>query len=201
MEGIKVDDVLRAKGFEIRSRPNEGENLWEIPGVAILPESQAVASVEEWEQHHRPQLDCEDALPRALLCAVVMFACLLIGAALTAIAKADLVPDKEPPPKKVETPPLTYETQWGAMAQRGKTVSIDGPVWMARGEVRDDGSVFLLWTELSSGRVAPSVYNLRSGQLAGDWGFAPEAFVNADGSMGGALRQDRIIKIHPPPDN
>lgn len=163
-----------------------------------MTQSQALSSLAKHEREHTPeQYKRKGSIMRTLAIAILV---LMIGAAF-ALAK----PDRKDEPKQPSPPPifrLPAECQYGTITMTGKAISIEGPVWTARGEVRADSSIYLLWTERATDRVAPSVYRVEGAPppaIVGRWGFAPEAFVNDAGEMDGSHHGDRIFKVEPPP--
>ncbi len=188
-------DRLRQHGYTIHHRPSTGEPVWRLRDGTEHTESEAVSLIAEWEAHHRWQVE---PVPQSGLVRVVAVAllALILGAALASQGATPDRPKGKVPPKKVE-PVLTFTTQYGEMIQVGQALIIEGPHWTARGNIRDDGSIYLLWTERNTGRLAPSVYHLRGNQPVGLWGYAPEAFLRDDGTMAGECREDRLIRVVP----
>lgn len=113
-------------------------------------------------------------------------------------------PDRTPPSPVPMPPPiadLAMECQYGTVQQAGRLLSIEGPVWKAAGEIRKDGSVFLLWTEKASGRVAPSVYPAMGKEanglrfLTGRWGWSDEVAIDENGKLNGDGRADHLREV------
>jgi hypothetical protein len=121
-------------------------------------------------------------------------ACCLLSAACA--ASPDRKPDKTPDaPKEQPIPSLIGETNWGAIAQNGRALIIQGhPSWSAAGQINKDGTVSLLWTFLSTGETAPSHYRFNGENLQGTWGFADQVRVAEDGTLSGEVRSDWIIR-------
>lgn len=92
------------------------------------------------------------------------------------------------------------DTNWGTVTQRGRDIEIaDHPDWSAVGRIRDDGKVFLLWTDLRNGGACPSVYDVTEHGLQGLWGRGDEgAAIDATGNMTGPVRTDWVYKRPPP---
>lgn len=191
---MTTDERLRAKGYRIKSRPSGAEPIWEIPNLITLPESAALASVDEWDRDHHTE-ERAAAFLRAIVCVIAMLVCIAVGAAL-AHAKPER---KDPTPKKVELPDISMTCQYGVIIQQGRDLTIVGPSWNAVGKVRDDGSIFLLWTD-SEGKQAPSVYRTSDGVPVGKWGYGPGATVEGGEMKGEWLMNDRLIRIEPKVD-
>jgi hypothetical protein len=101
-----------------------------------------------------------------------------------------LAPAREEPGKGIN---LAMESNWGTVTQDGLKVSIDGDeAWSAKGTIRKDGKLFLLWLELGTGRTAPSVYTLKDGTITGLWGYALDCRVNDAGELVGDVSRDDI---------
>ena len=85
-------------------------------------------------------------------------------------------------------------SNWGEVKQDGKKVQLEGhPCWIANGEIRKDGKLFLLWVELATGRTAPSVYTISKAGIVGEWGWGTECEVLENGTLVGRLMSDRIV--------
>lgn len=113
---------------------------------------------------------------------------------------ADAKPDKTPPKVPV-VPSLGMYSNWGLITQDGRKLTIEGhPTWTATGEVRKDGSVYLVWELNADGRRGMGVYRVvpsedgKSLELHGQWGWGDECELDADGSIKGGIRQDRVYK-------
>ncbi len=120
-------------------------------------------------------------------------------AVLLCAAAAVSKPDRPPPKEKPPAIDLNYETQYGTMRHQGLAVTIEGPLWAAAGTLRDDGSIFLLWTEQRTGRIAPSVYRIKDGVMIGLWGWATEVRIEK-GEIAGDCHGERLYRIEPPAD-
>ena len=129
---------------------------------------------------------------------------LLIAIASFAFAKPERPPPprKDAPPKKATLPDLRGETNWGTLTQPGRIFHLHShPQWDGLGMIRDDDSIFIMWTQLSDGCAAPGVYKVASnGELIGHWGFAGEVQIEKDGSLSGEVRHDHVHKVRPEPD-
>lgn len=102
-------------------------------------------------------------------------------------------------------PVLPVETNWGTIEQQGRNFRITGhPTWDGVGEIRADGTVYLLWRLLSTGEPAPSVYRITKGdngnELHGFWNYAENCRVE-NGELKGLDRRDVIRRLPvPEPD-
>lgn len=129
---------------------------------------------------------------------ILIFAAVLLTCSFAAAKPVRQSP--KPPPAKVEAvPDLAYESQWGVITQTGKILSIDGhPQWCATGHIREDGKVWILWTDLASGIPCPGVYEVKAGELHGVWGRAENVTVEKDGSLSGFTMGDTIRRLKTP---
>jgi hypothetical protein len=113
-------------------------------------------------------------------------------------------PDIKPSPKAapLPIPDLSGLTNWGLMEQSGRQLRLTGhPVWEAVGNIKANGEVYLLWTLLSNGQPAPSLYKVVEGihgkELHGNWNYAENVTVDKDGKIEGLNRPDVVRKIPP----
>lgn len=115
------------------------------------------------------------------------------------------VPDKaKKEPKPAPVVDLSMASNWGKVSHDAGSgaITITGhPLWDAVGEVRKDGSVFLLWTLKSTGQPCPGVYKVHSDKsLTGAWGFGGSVIVEPDGSLSGETHDDQIYPAPVPVD-
>lgn len=181
---MSTDQRLRLAGYRITARPNHGEAVWTLYDsknrpICTVSQSNAVATLARFNKDHTPR---GGSVMRSLVVAIMA---LMIGAAL-ACAK----PDRETP-KKSPASPIPATCQYGKISVNGKSVSLAGPIWIAEGKLREDGSLFLLWTEISSGRIAPSIYRIDEKGINGLWGWSDEVFED-EGVLKGTTRGDTI---------
>jgi len=105
--------------------------------------------------------------------------------------RESLAPQQNAPP---QVPNIAGDTRHGKLMQSGRQLRLDGELWDAIGEIREDGSVFLLWTCKSNDRVAVSVYRIVPGIIEGEWGWAEDSYIKADGSLGGTNRNHDVMR-------
>jgi len=94
---------------------------------------------------------------------------------------------------------MGYVTNYGDCLPNGKDqFTIEGNFWSAVGTIRKDGSIFILWTSLTSGDLYPGVYHVdQIGNLYGIYGNANSAKLEDNGELTGKVYQERIYRIEP----
>lgn len=114
-------------------------------------------------------------------------------------------PDRPALDKKDKpVPQIAGPSFWGLIEQNGKKIKIDGdPKWyVATGEIRADGKLFVLWIHREDGRVGPGLYTLnQDGSITGHWAWGDAQGVEVDdkGNWRG-LNQPDTIRYPPMPD-
>jgi hypothetical protein len=104
-----------------------------------------------------------------------------------------VTPDRPAPKadqKACSIPDLTGATIYGTIIQNGRELMLAGPEWNARGTIREDGTIMLLWEQKATGRVAFSVYRLRGKSVVGEWGWADSCAVENSELRGNFFRED-----------
>lgn len=122
---------------------------------------------------------------------------LIFGLWLGLIMVAMAAPARDIPNK---LPDIAGETNWGTLSQvgDGRKITITGNAhWEATGEIRKDGSVYVLWILTETGQPAPGVYRIDGTDLIGVWGWSNNVTHEADGTLTGALMEDTIRKVEP----
>lgn len=128
---------------------------------------------------------------------------ILLGAILSLFSPILLATPVLPPsPQKPKIPKVTMESNWGVVTQNDKRVFISGHEhWSAEGHFREDGKVYILWTENSNGREAPGLYEVKIDSktkrvfLQGHWGYGDEVILFPDkGPITGNFREDSIFE-------
>lgn len=126
----------------------------------------------------------------------------LVLVVISAGAHADIVKpriEQEPLPRLPMLPDLAGLSTYGEISQAGRSIALEGPSWTALGEIRADGKLQLVWTEVRTGRVGLSVYDLDStGHWKGHWGWLGEVRIEGDmGEVTGAIMLD-IMRVRIP---
>jgi hypothetical protein len=98
-----------------------------------------------------------------------------------------------PQPEPVETY-IELKCSYGLMTVTGDRVELRGIFYTATGNMRKDGSLFLVWTAKGSNMVYLGVYRWVDGGLAGNYGYAQETGLDENGELWGALTGEKIIK-------
>ncbi len=123
---------------------------------------------------------------------LILALCLLCGSMV--LGKPVRSIPKAPEAKKATVPDLAGDTNWGTLTQDGKAFTINGnAMWRAVGHIREDGKVFVLWTDLTNDEPCPGVYELRDGELHGTWARSS----NSDFEKDGSGMRDIIRKVKP----
>src|SRR5215475_8992565 len=113
--------------------------------------------------------------------------------ALSAVMGLGTVVGNPVRPGKPGVPDISGETNWGTVAQKGRQVTLLGhPNWSAAGQWRDDGKLYLVWVQLSTGQTAPALYEAKDGLVRGRWGWSGAAWVGEDGELAGLHWADEI---------
>ena len=111
-------------------------------------------------------------------------------------------PREEAPKPKIHTLPKLdgLATNWGDYQQAGeKQFTLDNhPVWYGVGTLRDDGTVFLLWTLRSTEEACPGVYHVEGNTLSGVWGYGHNTKVEPNGELTGNIYKDRVYPLPTP---
>ena len=111
--------------------------------------------------------------------------------------RADAAPQKPPKlelPKEV-VPDLAGVCQYGTITQTGRALEIKGPRWTAIGDVRPGNKIFLLWEEVDTGRIAPSLYKMKDGSPDGLWGWGNEVYIEGGELVGQTIHDRLSIRI------
>ncbi len=84
-------------------------------------------------------------------------------------------------------PKLAGGCTYGRITQTGRQLSVNGhPRWTAVGSIREDGKVFLIWTDAFGNHAALSVYAVKGKRLEGTWGWADDCEIDlASGELVG----------------
>jgi len=93
-------------------------------------------------------------------------------------------------------PDLVATTQFGSMTQSGKVLTIQGTYWSATGEIREDGTIYLLWIT-RGGRIAPGVYRQDGDTLVGNWGWVDDVEIALDGELIGQTCRETLYLTRP----
>jgi|ERR1019366_9704083 hypothetical protein len=114
-------------------------------------------------------------------------------------------PDRQPPTPKA-IPDIAGKCAWGEIYQWGRSISIEGDAeWTAEGEIRQDGTIRILWRWLDDARAPdaegfPGVYRLNAdGSITGDWGLLEDISEDGQGNLHGLTRTEILREVHPAP--
>lgn len=136
-----------------------------------------------------------------LCLARLLFFATLFGLSVYAIAKPDRpTPKKEMP---LVLPDLTGPSVWGFIehdkSDKRKFVVTGNDRWDATGEIRKDGSILVMWRQLSDGKPAPGLYKLHGdGSITGMWGWGEGVTVDGKGVIHGLDSRDTLRAARKP---
>lgn len=126
---------------------------------------------------------------RKLIVDTLLFILVWSLLAFTIFAK----PDRPTPKKDAPIPNLAGPSNWGQISQDGRKITVTGHErWTAEGEIRKDGTVYLLWTQVSDGKRAPGLYQVKDEGIFGLWNWGEYVEVLPSGEMKGLELSDTL---------
>lgn len=111
--------------------------------------------------------------------------------------RPDATPKKAP--KELPVPGIAGPCNWGEITQDGRKITIDGHLhwYVHTGEIRKDGSLYVVWIWREDGRAAPGVYAIRQDKsIQGKWGWGTDVAEDKDGNLSG-LKYDDTLRPAP----
>lgn len=124
--------------------------------------------------------------------ALVTFSCM----------SAEFPPDRPSiePKKPPAIPQIAGPSQWGDITQVGRSITITGHEhWRVdKGEIKNDGTLQVIWILNADGKAAPGLYKIKAnGHISGLWAWGTEVTEDEDGNLLGLHVPDVLRRVIP----